>query len=227
MSVLIFYKEMHISVQDVYGQAAAQGRCLYFPAGSVHSSYHTSQHWKKRRNNTKDQLIQTENVVTLNIFSKICVVYECSPSRSVFLRSIFKLCSAGVKLKLRSKSRGRLRVKAWFGPRPLCPFSLMSWNITLIRVYMWHPHNAGCELWILSCSTGVGSAFTSWSKPQEPQMEEMCTLVFTTSQRPVFFQSSGSLTCLCCLLTGCLFPITTKITTMFMTHRRCSRQINS
>lgn len=107
------------------------------------------------------------------------------------------------------------------------------------------PHTAPrCRIWTLdrwvaanlqrlskmiffTCSTGVGSVFSSWSKPQEPQMEEMCFLVFTTSQWPVFFHCSGSPRWLCSLHHGCLFPITAEITTMFMTHRRRSRQINS
>lgn len=132
-----------------------------------------------------------------SLFSKKCWFSICLPSRSVSLRSIFTLYSAGVWLRLRSASRGRLRVKAGFSPRTLCPFSLASWKTSYWSVITCdtrsphtHSRTVGCELWMVrlqeqllkiilfTCSTGVGSAFTSWSKPQEPQMEEMCSLIF-------------------------------------------------
>lgn len=87
------------------------------------------------------------------------------------LRSIFKLYSAGVPLKLRCVSRGR--------PRILCPFSLEPWNTVLISDDMWHHKtthdpkvhdlNSGSSScnkfttafgdYLFSWSAGVGSVF--------------------------------------------------------------------
>lgn len=77
----------------------------------------------------------TQCFLNINTETLVC---RCLPSRSVFLRSIFKLRSAGMWLKLWSMSRGKLRVKAGFSPRMLCPLSLVSWNTILIGDHMWH-----------------------------------------------------------------------------------------
>lgn len=95
------------------------------------------------------------------------------------LRSIFKLDSAGVWLKLWPVRRGMPRAKAEFSPRTLCPFSLMSWNTVLISDYLRHhktthipiPEHLNSGLWscnefanvfrdyLFSWSAGVGSVF--------------------------------------------------------------------
>lgn len=79
-----------------------------------------------------------------------------------------------------------------------------------------------------SCSTGVGSpCLTADPSHRNPIWKKCVSPFFTISQCPVYFQSLGSPRWLCSLHHGCLFPITAEITTMFMTHRRHSRQINS
>lgn len=167
----------------------------------------------------------------------ICI---CLLSRSVFLRSIFTVCSKGTWLKLRSESRWSLRKKAEFSPRR--PFSLMSWNTVLISDYVWHNHRtthththarfraAGTELlfskddlshllcrcWISSGPADPSHKNTKWKK--------CVSLVFTTSQWLVFFHLRRFTHLGLLLHRDCLFPITAEITAMFTTH---GRHINS
>lgn len=151
-------------------------------------------------------------------------------SRSVFLRAW---------LKLRSVSRGGLRMKARFSPR--IPFSLMSWNTVLISDYMWHHKTTHISIvWIVKVQTicfqrrsfSLAAQVLDLSSPAEPshmnpKWKKCVSPVFTTSQWPVFFHCLGSPIWVCPLHHGCLFPITAEITTMFTTHRRRSRHINS
>lgn len=74
-------------------------------------------------------LVNTE--INLNFYDDR--VFRYLLSRSVFLRSILKLFSAGASLRLRSVSTGMLRAKAGFSPRLLCPFSLTSWTHSIDR----------------------------------------------------------------------------------------------
>lgn len=107
-----------------------------FPAGSVHSSYHTPQHCR-HRDTTLDLacdikstlLVRDQGIFShgnLGFFWFGTLVFRYSLSRSAFRRSIFKLGPAGERLKFWSVSRSGLRRKAEFSL--WMPFSLMSWN---------------------------------------------------------------------------------------------------
>ena len=104
-----------------------QHQHLYFPAGSVHTSYHTPQHWEE----TERTFVLVNIEIILNFYDDKLFRYLLS--RSVFLRSILKLFSAGASVRLRSVSTRMLRVKAGLSPRMLCPFSLSSWTHSIDR----------------------------------------------------------------------------------------------
>lgn len=113
---------------------------------------------------------------------------------AIYLHAVLgrSVAQASICEERKAPSEGRVQ------PSNTVPFQpCILKNIILISDYMWHPEpththsrTVGCELWMVrlqeqllkiilfTCSTGVGSAFTSWSKPQEPQMEEMCSLIF-------------------------------------------------
>lgn len=119
-------------------------------------------------------------------------------SRSVFLRSIFKLFSAGVWLKLRSVSRGRLRVKAGFSPRTLCPFSLMSWNVKPIgdmlkSAQIMRDVNSG---WSISFKGSLVAQVLDLllqadPGPRNPKWKKCVPHIFITSQWPVLLYRSA------------------------------------
>lgn len=103
-----------------------------------------------------------------------------------------------------------------------------------------HFHTSGSELRVVKVQTfcfqrrslSLAAQVLDLSSPsapshRNPKWKKCVSPVFTTSQWPFFFHCPGSPIWVCPLHHGCLFPITAEITTIFMTHRRCSRHINS